>query len=491
VKRALVGLGGLLALLVIVLLVRGATLSSLQPQVDPLPPVAVDEEGVVARLSEAVRIATISPQDPADRDSAAFLAFHALLEERWPRVHQRLARETVNGLSLLYTWEGRDSSLEPVVLMAHQDVVPVEPERVAAWSHPPFQGEVAQGYVWGRGTMDDKASLVAILEAVEMLLAEGFQPRRTVYLVFGHDEEVGGDRGAAAMAALLEERGVEEYALVLDEGGAVVRDMIPGMAGAAALVGIAEKGYVNVELLVDREGGHSSSPPASTAIGILSRAVTRLEEDPFPARLDGPSREMFRWLAPEMPLPARTAFANLWLSGPLLRRALLAEDASAAMLRTTTAVTVVEGGGKANVLPTRARAVVNHRIRPGETMESVLERDRRVVADPRVGVRLNDLLGDEPSPVSDVEGPAFVELATTIREVLADENVVVAPYLVIGGTDAKHFARASSNVFRFLPAPVGDGDLQRMHGLDERLPVTALFTSVRFYHRLLQRFAGS
>lgn len=382
-KKLILALVATLIVVAAVVLVRAAGLRSLQPEAPPPTTLDVDSAGAVERFAGAIRIPTVSHERVEDTDSAAFRAFHAYLTERYPRVHERLVREVVGGLSLLYTWEGSDPDAEPVVLMGHQDVVPVIPGTEEDWTHPPYGGVLTDSYVWGRGAMDDKISVIAILEAVEALLADGFQPRRTFYLAFGHDEEVGGVRGAKAIAELLAARDAEPYAFVLDEGGAVARGMVPGVEGAVALVGIAEKGYVNLELVVEGQGGHSSTPPEQTNIGILAEAVSELEENQFPAELQGPARDMFAWLAPEMSFGARAAFANLWLFEPVVTRMLLSDPSTASMVRTTTAVTIVEGGVKANVLPIRARALVNHRIIPGETTRSVLERVRSVVDDDR------------------------------------------------------------------------------------------------------------
>jgi len=332
--------------------------------------------------------------------------------------------------------------------------------------------------------------MVAILEAVETLLSEGFQPSRTIYLAFGHDEEVGGVRGAVEIAKLLEKRGAEPYAFVVDEGGAVTRDMVPGIKGAVALVGIAEKGYVNLALEVQGPGGHSSTPPASTNIGILAAAITRLEEHPFPAHLEGAARSMFDYLAPEMGFAGGMAFANLWLFEPLVTRMLVADPSSASMVRTTTAVTIIEGGVKANVLPISARAIVIHRIIPGETPETVLERVRTIVDDDRVHVSIHGDDSTSPSPISDPSGPAFQMLAGTIRQVLAGEDVVVAPYLVMGGTDAKYYSGRSANVFRFLPAVLEADALERAHGTDERMSIDGYLTSIRFFQQIIRNSDG-
>ena len=489
-KRIAAALAGIVILLAAVVLWRASRLTSRQPAVEAAPAAVVDTAAAAAHLAGAIRFRTISHQQGQGTDSAAFLALHAYLADAYPRTHEALTRETVSDLSLLYTWQGSEPDLDPIVLMAHQDVVPVIPGTEAAWEHPPFGGDVADGFVWGRGSMDDKLNDISILEAVEGLVAGGFTPRHTIYLAFGHDEEIGGLHGAREIQRLLAARGVERFAFVVDEGGAVVRGMIPGIERPVALVGIAEKGYASVELTVDAEGGHSSTPPPHTAIGVLSRAITRLEDHPFPARLDGPAREMFAFTGPEMSLGGRVLFGNLWLFSPLLTRMLLATPASAAMVRTTTAATIIEGGVKDNVPPIHARAVVNHRILPGETVPSVLERDRRIIDDERVQLHALGDDGRDPSPVSDPTSPAFSLLARTVRQVLAGEDVVVAPYLVMGGTDSKYYAQVSPNVFRFSAAPMAADALERVHGTNERISVEGLATNVRFYARLIRNSDG-
>lgn len=486
VKKVLAASALAATVLAVVLVTRALTLPSLQPPSADAVAITVDEGGSLERFVGAIQIPTISFEKTEDTDSAKFRELHTYFASSYPLVHENLTREIVGGLSLLYTWEGTEPDLEPVVLMGHQDVVPVIPGTEGQWTHPPYGGVVADGYVWGRGTMDDKVSVVAILEAVEALLADGFQPRRTHYLAFGHDEEVGGTRGAAAIANSLEARGAEPYAYVVDEGGAVARDMVPGIEGAVALVGVAEKGYVNIELLVEGTGGHSSTPPASTNIGILSAAIAELEANPFPASVQGAVRDMYAHIGPEMGFVPRIVFANLWLFEPIIARVMVADPMSASMLRTTTAVTIIEGGVKANVLPITARAVVNHRILPGETRESVLGYVREVVDDERVQIAILGEEGVDPSPVSDPSGPAFQLLARTAHEVIGEEGLVVTPYLVMGGTDAKYYSGRSENVFRFIPAPVEADALQRVHGTNERMSLEGLYASIRFFQQLIR-----
>lgn len=489
-KRFLAWIGVLVLVLGALLGARALVFGSRQGAFAPEPSAATGAEtgveGAAERLATAITFRTISFPPPEPPASEEFLAFHRWLAETYPLVHAELGVETVGELSLLYTWEGSDSSLAPVVLMGHQDVVPVIPGTESQWTHPPFDGVVADGWVWGRGAADDKVSVIAILEAVESLIDEGFHPTRTLYLAFGHDEEVGGAQGAAKIADLLESRRVADFALVLDEGGAITEGMVPGVSGPAAIIGVAEKGYVSLELLATAEGGHSSSPPASTAIGILSRAITRLEENPFPTRIDGATRSMLEYVGPEMSFGRRLLLANLWLTAPLVEKGMAAGGSGAASVRTTTAATMFNAGVKDNVLPINARAVVNFRILPGDTVASVTQRVREIVDDERVEITQAFGFGQEPSPVSDVDGAAFRLVGRTVREVLPGEEVLITPYLVIGGTDAKYYGRRSKNVFRFLPVFLREGDLGRIHGTDERLSVESVDLAVRYFRRLIR-----
>jgi carboxypeptidase PM20D1 len=470
-----------LVILAAVVVVRTARFASTPPPA-PAADVYSPPTGAAERLAEALRIPTISSQDPADFDAAAFAALHALLEERFPRVHAALGREAVGEHSLLYTWPGSEPSLAPLLLMAHLDVVPVEPGTEDGWTHPPFSGAVADGFVWGRGALDSKSGVMGTLEAVELLLAEGFRPRRTVLLAYGHDEEVGGARGAAAIAALLESRGVRPW-MVVDEGGVIGSGMMPGVARPTALVGIAEKGFASVELIVETPGGHSSMPPARGSIVRLGEAVRRLEDAPPAARIDGPTLELFDRVGPEFPLLQRAVFANLWLTRPLVLRTLAATPATNAMVRTTTAPTIFEAGTKENVLPGRARAVVNFRILPGDSVAGVVEHVRSTVRDTLVRVRLMEGFASEPSSVSRTDGEAFALLERTIRQTAPD--ALVSPYLVLGGTDARHFHRLSDAVFRFLPVRMAQADLARLHGTDERVAVADYEAAIGFYRQLV------
>ncbi len=482
-RNVSVALAAAAAAVAAIALCRAARIGAPAPSEPPVRP-AVDAAAIAEHLAGAIRFATLSARGGAS-DGGAFRGLHAYLRRTYPLAHDRLGCEAVGEISLVCEWSGTDRARAPVVLMAHLDVVPVLPGSESSWSHPPFSGAIDGGFVYGRGALDDKGAVVAILEAAEKLLGDGHRPLRTVYLAFGGDEELGGDRGALQIVRLLRSRGVRQPAMVVDEGGALVEGMVPGMEGRAAAVGIAEKGYVSLELSARGPGGHSSTPVVPTTIGRLSRALARLEARQFPARLDGATLEMLRAMAPVQPYGLRIALANPWLFRPLLIRRLLADPRMATLVRTTTAPTIFDAGTTENVLPAEAKAVVNFQILPGDSVQGVVERVRASVADPEVRVQPVAGIRAEPSPVSDVAGPAFAALAKSIRQTARGDATLVVPFLT-GPTDSRHWStEGSRNVFRFTPFPYERDWMARAHGTDERISVEGLADGVRFYVQLI------
>src|SRR3989475_2680446 len=460
----------LVLVLTAVVLERTFTFRSRQPQTAAVAVEPLDTAALAQRLAGALRFKTVSYQDSTQFDAREFDGFHRYLRATFPRLHAALKLEKVNGYGLLYEWTGSDPNLPPIILLAHQDVVPVEPGTESRWTEPPFEGRIAGGYVWGRGALDDKGSLVGILEAVEHLVAAEAKPRRTVYLAFGYDEEVGGWRGAARIAELLASRNVHPE-LVLDEGGALTTGLVTGISAPVAVIGIAEKGYVTVSLTAQAEGGHSSMPPDETAVGILAAGITRLEHHQMPRAVRGPTAAMFDYPGPERSFGPRLVIANRLLLGGLLAQKFGARPPGDGKLRTTTAPTVVQAGVKENVLPSSARALVNFRILPGDSVESVVEHVRQVVHDSRISVAPLEETKSNPSAVTRVEGDPFQLLARTIRQVVPE--AVVTPWLVVGATDSRHYARLTPNVLRFTGAVIGKDDVRRGHGTDERGGVRA------------------
>lgn len=490
VKKLLLGVVGLLLALAAVLAVNTLRKGSRQIDVPPLAAISVDEAAVAARLGEAARLRTISSRDDAQLNADQFKQLHELLVKRFPKTHAALRRELVGDLSLLYTWEGSNPKANPIMLMAHQDVVPIAPGTESQWTIPPFSGEVRDGFVWGRGSWDDKGNLMSELEAVEMLVASGFKPERTVYLAFGADEEVGGLRGAKKIAALLQERKVH-LDFVIDEGLLVLDGVLPGLSKPAAVIGVAEKGYLSVVLKMSATPGHSSMPPpkGTSAIALMSAALKRLDDEQLPGGIRGVAGEMFDTISPEMKGFSRVALSNLWLFGPVVQKQLEGAASTNAMMRTTTALTIVNAGNKENVLPGMAEATVNFRILPGDTKEQVMDHVRKQVAQATNMPDRFELFAlpgaVNASKVAPTDSYQYKLLNTTIREVFPD--ALVAPGLMVAGTDSIHYGEISDHIFKFSPVRANAEDLKRFHGTNERLSISNYAEAIRFYHRLLSQ----
>ncbi|MDB5626306.1 MAG: Gly-X carboxypeptidase precursor [Tardiphaga sp.] len=462
------------------------TTASKQIAVTAIQRVAVDHDAFAKRLAEAIRFRTISSYENPDQAAAALRGMQAHIAASFPAFHAATTRETVADLSLLYTWQGSDPRQKPIALTAHQDVVPVAPGTEKDWHHPPFDGVIADGFVWGRGSWDDKGNLYAMLEAADALAQQGFKPTRTIYFAFGHDEEVAGTRGAKGIAALLAQRNVKlDY--ILDEGLLITDGILKGLDKPAALIGVAEKGYATLVLTAHATPGHSSMPPRDTAIGMMAAALARLEDNKLPMQARGAVAEMFDTLAPEMSGFNRVVLSNLWLFRPLLLKQLEKSGATEAMVRTTTALTIFKAGDKDNVLPGNAQATVNFRLLPGDSQASVTDHVSRTVANPRIDIA--PYPGNtEPPRVTATSSAAYTALTRTIRETFPD--VIVAPGLMVAATDSRHYADVADSIFRFSPVRANADDLKRFHGTNERLSIENYADMIRFYRRLMESTAG-
>ena len=443
-----------------------------------------DSEIVAAHLAGAIRFETISPADPSDFEGQPFVDLAAYLRQTYPRVHAQLEVETVADYSLLYKWAGRDESLDSAVFMSHLDVVPVEPGTEEEWTHPPFAGVIADGIVWGRGALDVKIGVIVWLEAVEALLADGFQPERTIYLAFGHDEEIGGLEGAANIAKTLEERGVR-VAYLFDEGGMMGTDntLLPGRE--TAMVFVAEKTFLTLKLTARGRGGHSSIPPMHTSIGKLASALHALEANPMEPKLTDTFRKMLETAAPYKSFGERFAFNNLWLTKGMVLGRVAGDEFQRAMVQTTTAVTVIHGGVKPNVVPTRAEAFVNFRILPGETPDDVVAHVRRVIDDPEIEIESQSWSPAPPPAALDGSGFAIIEEAIRTKK----PDAVLLPALMPGATDTRHFTKIVRDAYRFVPVRVGMELMQGFHGKDERIHVAPLGESVGIAVEMMRRAA--
>jgi carboxypeptidase PM20D1 len=480
----------LLALLIIVagiVFIRALTFAA---KLAPLPEIkkpVFDALSAGEHLGRAIRCQTISTAENTIPDTARLSEFRLALREMYPLVYQSLQFELVNDHALLYTWPGRQPGLKPVLFIAHQDVVPVDPTTLNSWSHLPFKGIIANGFVWGRGAQDMKGHLISLLEAVETLLTQGYRPERTVYLGFGHDEEVGGPQGAGHIARHLQSRGVR-LAAVLDEGLSILDGAFPGITEPVALIGNAEKGYLTLEFTVDGIPGHASMPPVQTPIGILAAALARLEASHPPVHLEA-MRNLFRAIGRSAPFSLRLAFANLWLLKGLVVRKLAASPQTHAAIRTTTALTVINGGIKDNILPRQATAKVNFRIFPGETIETVSEHVRRVIADERVKFKPVPLAAWNPVATSPVDTPFFRKMENAIHNVFG--SIPVAPFLMLAATDSRHFDPISDAIYRFSPEVSTQEDMRRIHGIDERLSLINLGQMVAFFTDVVKSWSSA
>lgn len=452
-----------------------------QPDTAPAAPLALDESRVLDHLSEAIRIPTVSPQPPEPADAAAFERFIEWLQTTYPEVFRSLGVRRF-GHSLLLTWEGADPQAAPVLLAGHYDVVPVIAGTESRWAHPPFDGVVADGYVWGRGALDNKNAVVGLMEAVDWLLAHDQQPRRTVYLSFGHDEELGGQAGAARVVDHLKGEGVR-LAWTLDEGSFVFENMFPGVEVPIATINTAEKGSVSLRIIASAQGGHSSMPPKSTAVGRLATAIAALEANPMAGGLDGLSADSFDAIGPHMPWLPRSLFANRWLFGPIVESRLESLPFANAMLRTTTAPTMLSASPKVNVLPIEAVATVNFRIHPRDSVDDVVAHVESLVANEHVRVeRIGH--GRPASSVADAGSEGFSVVARALRTEFP--GAVVAPGLLVAATDTRHYGQVADNAFRFNPMIVTEAEVAGFHGTNERISTEGMVKGVRTYIRLLQ-----
>lgn len=447
-----------------------------------LETITLDEPIVIERFSQAIQIPTISYDDRSHFDHQAFATFHDYLATSFPLVNQYTELTRIADYSVIYHLKGQNQQLKPALFMGHMDVVPIEEASLADWQHAPFSGKIEEGIIWGRGTIDDKVTVVALMEAMERLISQGIQPQRSIYFAFGHDEEVGGE-GAKAMAEYFADKNIR-FEFILDEGGVVTDGIIPGPTQPVALVGIAEKGYVNFHLSVKGEGGHSSQPPEHTAAGTLAQAIVAVENHLFDAKLDF-FELMFERIGFATPLSSRLPLANLWLLSPVVKSVLLSKPSSAAGARTTTAVTMLQGSNKSNVLPTVASAVVNFRILPGDSVETIRQHLIRVINNPLV--QLESQMANEASAVSSTESLGFKLIESTIRRL--DSNILVSPYLVQGATDSRHFQGLSDNIYRFMMVSLNPTTLKQFHGINEQISVKDYLQAIQFYYAIVKQAA--
>jgi len=443
---------------------------------------------IAANLSRAITYKTISYGLDVAPDDAAFKGFHTFLATTYPNAHRVMEREIVSNYSLMYRWPAAEpKGKKPIALLAHMDVVPVPERGLGDWAHPPFAGVIDEaGKLWGRGALDDKGILISLMEAAERLARAGFQPDRDIFFLFGHDEELGGDKGAAVIAGLLKKRGIQ-LAWALDEGSAIAEGLIPGVKSPVALISLGEKGSVTLKFSAEDSGGHSSAPKAFTAASLAAKAGVAVTENPYPLVLDEHLEAMLLAIAPEMDFSKRLAIVNLWATRPLLAEQLAKSPTVGAFMHTTTAFTMMKSGTKTNILPQYGEALVNYRIHPRDSVASVTERARNIVDDERIMIT-NMGGGREATAMSSVSGKGYRLIAETIREQFGD--IPLAPTLTVQGTDARHYGSVADGTYRFMPFVVGPDTLGQIHGTNEHISVVALARQVDFFEALIRRATG-
>ncbi len=468
---------GLLALFLAVILIRAALFRpARQAEVTP-GSVELNPEKIIADMADMVRCKTVSYRDHSLEDPAEFQKFRDLLAERFPKVHSACSLEHIGRNGLLYRLPGQTQN-EPVVCMSHYDVVPADTQ---AWEKPPFSGELADGCIWGRGTLDTKGTLCGIMEALEALLAQGYTPKQDIYLSFSGEEEIDGD-SCAEIVTYLQQKGVKPL-LVLDEGGAVVEKIFPGVTEECAMIGIAEKGGVNLNFTLQSAGGHASTPPRHTVLGQLSRAVTRIERKPFKMQLWGPAAQMFDTLGRRSSFALKILFANLWCFRPVLDLVgRLSGGEMNAMMRTTVAVTRMQGSDAYNVLPPKAGFGVNMRLLGKDTIDSAITYLKKVIKNDKIEIEL--VSGNNPSICSDTHCKGWELLHDAVRQTWP--QAVVTPYLMMACSDSRHYCRISDRVYRFSAMRLSKAERGMIHGHNERIPVETLLKTVEFYTHLFR-----
>lgn len=453
---------------------------------EPIPDFEFDEMAALERLGLSIQYATVSLEDTTGIDYEIYDGFIRFLEDHYPRIHENLDKRRIGGYSLLYKWEGSNPDLKPALLMGHYDVVPVADDALEFWQYAPFSGVLEEGFVWGRGALDDKSGVMSVIEAVEHLLQDGFRPKRTFYIALHHDEEVGGLRGASQIAQYLKEQGVELEFLV-DEGSPIAEEIIDNMDVPLAMIGVAEKGSVNIELIMRQEGGHSSMPARGSVISALSNAVNRIERRPMKAHYRGLIVETFQPVIPYMTFKQRLAFNNAWLFRPFIKRELGKNPATNAALRTTAANTIFEAGFKENVLPVEGRVIINFRVHPNDTINDIENYVRRRIRSPNINVRVMDRARN-PSPISSTRARPYRVLYQTIENTF--QSALVAPSLFVAASDSRHFLALTPNIYRFRPIRATHDDRARVHGIDERIRAYNYVEMVQFQIRLIKNTAS-
>lgn len=469
---------GIIAIFIGILLLRAVLFKPDEASEPQVVETIKDDIAIAKRLSQMIQCETVSYNDLDKIDFKNFDDFKGLLEKLYPETHKACERSYHGRTGILYKWKGKRNQ-EVTVLMSHYDVVPCNE---SLWTKQSFSGEIDADYVWGRGTLDTKGTLCGIMEAAESLIQEGYVPENDVYFSFSGDEEISGP-SAPAIVSHLKSKGIRP-ALVLDEGGAIVENVFPGVSKPVAVIGTGEKGYLDLRMVMEGKGGHSSAPPAHSLVGSLAKAVVQLEKKPFKAHLTPPVLEMFNTLGRHSTFAYRLIFANLWLFTPLLKVLFTRQGGEMnALIRTTTAITKMEGSKAFNVLPPIAEIGANIRLMPTDSVESAQKYIKSVIGNP--DIRMEVMESREASPLSPTGSEGWKQLKNAIQETWND--VIVSPYLMLAASDSRHFCEISENVLRFSAMPLSSEERGLIHGNDERIQIKNLVSTVRFYENLIRK----
>jgi len=439
----------------------------------------VDKERLTAKLQQAIRLKTISHIDQKMIDYKQFDQYLKLLENSFPKVFSECSKHIINQHSIVLHYE-LDNNKKPILLTSHIDVVPVEEGTENDWSHPAFEGIIADDYLWGRGTLDTKTTGISALEALETILEKGKKPSRSVVIAFGHDEEIGGANGAKAICDYFVEKQIS-FEFLMDEGGVIGTDVLDGVARPMATIGIAEKGYVDLELKVAGEGGHASTPPKHTALGVMSQVVCNLENKQMPLQLGVTTKLFLEAIAPYMSSVNRLILSNLWLFKPIFLKAFSNTNIGNALLRTTTASTMAKGSDASNVLPQFATATCNFRITPGESTTDLLKHIKDI--NKGISIDIHKIRMEEPSMVSDLTGEGFNTIATIIKSMT--KEAIIVPYVMLAASDSRHYEQVCNKIFRFAPVIVSKKDISTIHNTNEKISLSNIEYCGNFYIQLL------
>lgn len=468
---------GIVVIFLAILLVRAANFKPTPIPEKEFAPVNTDRDKIVRDMVDMIKCKTVSHREEALTDFSEFEKYHGVLEVCFPLIHRKCKLEKIGKTGLLYFLEGKKHD-KPVVCMAHYDVVPVQE---SGWDKPAFEGIIENGEIWGRGTLDTKGTMCGIMEALEHLLESDYVPKQDLYLSFSGDEEPGGN-SCPAIVSYLEKRGIKP-AFVLDEGGAVVENAFPGVKGESAMIGICEKGYMDVELSMESNGGHASTPPLRSTLGELSKAVIAIEKHPFKGRKAKAVEAMFDELGRHAGFGMRIVFANMWLFWPVLNVVLAKFGGEInALMRTTCAITRAEGSQAYNVIPSKATVGMNLRLMQGDTVETALSYLKKVVNNDRITIR--QVSGNNPSITSDIDCEEWTLLKQVIHGTWPE--AIVSPYIMLARSDSRHYNKITDRVYRFSAMKLSKEERGMIHGNNERIPIDTLIKTVEFYVRLLR-----